>query len=139
MVTNLIILSLTKFLSAFIKVIKDILVIKSTKINASLASMINSIIGVILVKAIVQVDMLSACIVAGITNFFANYCAMYIYEAKIQKKDVSKDLNSRIMTIDEAINHCNEMADEHKCDACGEDHAQLAEWLKELKRLKQKS
>jgi hypothetical protein len=136
MLINLIILSLSKFLSSFVKVIKDILVIKSTKINASFASMINSVIGIILVKIIVQVDIIPACIVAGITNFLASYCAMYIYETKIQKKDVSKDLNSRIMTIDEAIEHCKEKANEHKCDACGEDHAQLASWLTELKRLK---
>lgn len=36
------------------------------------------------------------------------------------------------MTIDEAIEHCEDVA---ACnpDQCGEEHAQLAEWLKELK------
>ena len=35
------------------------------------------------------------------------------------------------MTLEEAIKHAEEMA---KCGGkCGEDHAQLAEWLKELK------
>lgn len=47
------------------------------------------------------------------------------------------------MTIDEAIVHCEEVAEEHTkynfyggyegCDECAEEHRQLAEWLKELK------
>lgn len=36
------------------------------------------------------------------------------------------------MTIDEAINHCKEVA-KSKCDPCGAEHEQLAEWLIELK------
>ena len=40
------------------------------------------------------------------------------------------------MTIDEAIKHCEEVADS-KCDACGAEHKQLAEWLKELKEIKE--
>lgn len=40
------------------------------------------------------------------------------------------------MTIDEAITHCEEVADS-KCDECGAEHRQLAEWLKELKRLRE--
>ena len=47
------------------------------------------------------------------------------------------------MTIDEAIKHCNEVASGELCKstvnhkACGEEHKQLAEWLKELQRLKE--
>jgi len=40
------------------------------------------------------------------------------------------------MTLDEAIKHCEEVADS-KCDECGAEHRQLAEWLKELKRLRE--
>jgi hypothetical protein len=39
------------------------------------------------------------------------------------------------MTLDEAIKHCEDKA--QQCGDCGKDHAQLAEWLKELKRLKE--
>jgi hypothetical protein len=39
------------------------------------------------------------------------------------------------MTLDEAIKHCEKKA--QQCGECGKDHAQLAEWLKELKRLKE--
>ena len=42
-----------------------------------------------------------------------------------------------MMTLDEAIIHCEEQAEiEGICD-CAAEHAQLAEWLKELKRLRQ--
>lgn len=37
------------------------------------------------------------------------------------------------MTLDEAIKHAQEIADK-SCDQCAEDHRQLAEWLKELKK-----
>ena len=37
----------------------------------------------------------------------------------------------QIMTIDEAINHCHEVAN-RKCDDCGKEHLQLARWLEQL-------
>lgn len=36
------------------------------------------------------------------------------------------------MKLDEAINHCKEVA-KPKCDSCSAEHEQLAEWLIELK------
>lgn len=59
------------------------------------------------------------------------------------------------MTIDEAIKHCEEVAEEKEaqaweaqlqeeyrtikpCKECAEEHRQLAEWLKELKSFKEK-
>lgn len=58
------------------------------------------------------------------------------------------------MTLDEAIIHCEEVAETKKqesidaetqgcdryalkCEKCAEEHRQLAEWLKELKRYKE--
>lgn len=39
------------------------------------------------------------------------------------------------MTLDEAIQHCEEKA---KCgDACGQEHKQLADWLKELRQARE--
>ena len=39
------------------------------------------------------------------------------------------------MTLDEAIQHCEEKAE---CgDACGQEHKQLADWLKELKQARE--
>ena len=37
------------------------------------------------------------------------------------------------MTLDEAIDHAWETADRLGCTECGREHAQLAEWLEELK------
>ena len=39
------------------------------------------------------------------------------------------------MTLDEAIQHCKDVA-ASKCDECGKEHTQLAEWLQELKDYK---
>jgi len=52
------------------------------------------------------------------------------------------------MTLDEAIKHCNEVAErlegkngyaytDATCEECAKEHRQLAEWLKELKRWKE--
>ena len=42
------------------------------------------------------------------------------------------------MTLDEAIEHCEEVA-KIVCDECAEEHMQLAEWLRELKKLREQS
>lgn len=39
------------------------------------------------------------------------------------------------MTLDEAIKHCEEIANS-QCDECGLEHKQLAEWLKDYRRMK---
>lgn len=41
-----------------------------------------------------------------------------------------------MMTIEEAIKHCNNIASS-QCNECGEEHKQLAEWLKELRCLRE--
>lgn len=44
--------------------------------------------------------------------------------------------DEQIMSIDEAINHCYEVAnsnDKMPCDDCKSEHKQLAKWLEELK------
>lgn len=42
------------------------------------------------------------------------------------------------MTLEEAIAHAKEIA-ASKCDECGKEHAQLAEWLSELNGYKDKT
>lgn len=41
------------------------------------------------------------------------------------------------MTIEEAIKHAEEVAS-RKCDECGKQHQQLADWLKELVTVREK-
>lgn len=47
------------------------------------------------------------------------------------------------MTLDEAIKHCKEVAIEYEakgeCYECGKEHRQLAEWLEDYKRLKERT
>lgn len=38
------------------------------------------------------------------------------------------------MTLDEAIQHCKEVAENTTCVDCKKEHLQLAEWLEELKK-----
>ncbi len=40
------------------------------------------------------------------------------------------------MTIDEAIIHAENVAQQQKCIACADEHRQLAEWLREFKQLR---
>jgi len=42
------------------------------------------------------------------------------------------------MDIDEAINHCYDVANTCKNEQCSFDHIQLAKWLEELKELRLK-
>ena len=43
------------------------------------------------------------------------------------------------MTIDEAIKHCEDKSrDESICKECRADHKQLAKWLKELRKLRER-
>lgn len=39
------------------------------------------------------------------------------------------------MILDEAINHAIDISNKTDCDLCRNDHKQLAEWLKDYKRL----
>lgn len=39
------------------------------------------------------------------------------------------------MTLDEAIEHCKEVYQRCPNRGCAEDHKQLADWLKQLRRL----
>lgn len=39
------------------------------------------------------------------------------------------------MSIDEAIEHCEQIAGDNNCE-CADEHRQLAEWLKELREYK---
>ena len=43
------------------------------------------------------------------------------------------------MTLDQAIKHCYEVAEKEQCCACAEEWLELAEWLEELKELREKN
>lgn len=41
------------------------------------------------------------------------------------------------MMLDDAIAHAKQVAAGTECNACAEEHCQLAEWLEELKSLRE--
>lgn len=123
------------FIRVFMRVLRSLMIIKSSKLHASLMGSFTAVISVVLTKLIVKLDTIFACSVAAIIYFIGCYLAMDVYERRIQKKDVVNTPNSKIISLDEAIEHCDNIAEEHKCDSCGQQHAQLGAWLRELKRL----
>lgn len=52
----------------------------------------------------------------------------YMYQVGIMTKIIN-------MTLDEAIKHCEEVYQECPNRECAENHKQLADWLKQLRRL----
>ncbi len=56
----------------------------------------------------------------------------YFRESEVEIATEKKGM----MTLDEAIKHCEEKID---CTECGKQHKQLMEWLKELKALREES
>ena len=50
------------------------------------------------------------------------------------EKSPNKQLEADMMTLEEAIEHCEQKACGN--DECSKEHKQLAEWLKELQTLK---
>lgn len=40
------------------------------------------------------------------------------------------------MTLDEAIEHCDEIIEKEDCSKCAKEHEKLKKWLEELKELK---
>lgn len=67
-----------------------------------------------------------------VTDGHITFCSLSKVGGCCVNKD---DWTPKKMTLDEAIKHCEEVADS-KCDECGTEHRQLAEWLRELKQLK---
>lgn len=74
------------FLKVFIKVIKNILVIKNTKTIAAFLFAIGAVVSTVMTKVVVKLDMASACIISAVVNFFACYAAMDTYDKHIKSK-----------------------------------------------------
>lgn len=77
------------FLNVFLHIIRSILVIKSTKLNASLANCVTYTFSAIVIKFIAEVDLTTAIMVQATTNFIGTYAAMHVYEI-MEKKGLIK-------------------------------------------------
>lgn len=56
-------------------------------------------------------------------------------DIEMAKRALGDDKWERVMTINEMIEHCEEVAEKHGCSRCGMEHKQLAKHLQRLKNL----
>lgn len=77
---NILIYFIVAFINVFLHILRSILVIKSTKMKASLANCICYTFSAIVIKFIAETDLWIAIIVQATTNFVGTYCAMLTFE-----------------------------------------------------------
>jgi len=68
------------FANVFLHILRSILIIKSTKMIASVANCICYTFSAIVVKFIAEADLWVAICVQAATNFAGTWIAMYVYE-----------------------------------------------------------
>ena len=83
---NLLLFIVISFINVFLHVYKNILVIKSSKLIASLVNCITYTFSAVVVKFISESSLIVAMIVAMSTNFLGCYVAMYVYEQYDKRK-----------------------------------------------------
>lgn len=74
------------FINVFLHIARSILVIKHTKLVASLANCICYTFSAVVIKFIAEVDLYIAIAVQATTNFIGCYTAMYFCEKFIKSK-----------------------------------------------------
>lgn len=84
----LIVYFITALINVFLHIFRSILVIKSTKLLASLANCICYTFSAVVIKFIAEVDLWIAILVQSTTNFIGTYIAMWVYE--LMEKNYSK-------------------------------------------------
>lgn len=77
---NILIYFIVAFINVFLHILRSILVIKSTKMKASLANCICYTFSAVVIKFIAETDLWIAIIVQATTNFIGTYCAMLVFE-----------------------------------------------------------
>lgn len=62
--------------------------------------------------------------------------AIYKLACECDSKSDRQQCSTHHLTLDEAIEHANDVADTEECEHCASEHKQLADWLSELKDIK---
>ena len=75
------------FINVFLHIARSILVIKSSKLIASLANCICYTFSAVVIKFIAEVDLWIAICVQATTNFFGCYVAMLVCEKWLHKEE----------------------------------------------------
>ena len=85
METNILVYIIISLINVFLHIFRSILVIKSTKLTASLANCICYTFSAIVIKFISEVDLWVAIAVQASTNFIGCYIAMWTSEKFLNK------------------------------------------------------
>lgn len=80
-------------INVFLHIFRSILVIKSSKLNASLSNCVCYTFSAIVIKFIAEVDLLTAILVQASTNFIGCYIAMWVAEKYLQKNELKSQQN----------------------------------------------
>ena len=81
------------FVNVFLHIYRSILVIKSSKLQASLFNAITYTFSAVVVKFIAEVDLWIAMTVQATTNFIGCYVAMWFHQKNVEKKDKEENKN----------------------------------------------
>ena len=76
------------FINVFLHIVRSILVIKSSKLIASLANCICYTFSAVVIKFIAETDLWIAITVQAATNFFGCYSAMYFCDKILNNKQL---------------------------------------------------
>lgn len=74
------------FINVFLHIVRSILVIKSTKLIASICNCICYTFSVVVIKFIAEVDLWVAIAVQAATNFLGCYVAMWFCEKVLERR-----------------------------------------------------
>lgn len=80
MIVNLLLYIVVAFCNVFLHILRSILVIKSTKLLASLSNCITYTFSAVVIKFIADYDLVTAICVQAVTNFVGTWAAMSFYE-----------------------------------------------------------
>lgn len=84
------------FINVFLHILRSILVIKHTKLVASIANCVCYTFSAVVIKFIAEVDLWIAIAVQATTNFIGCYVAMVVAERLIKKEEYGdKSSNTR--------------------------------------------
>lgn len=83
---NIIVYFIVAFINVFLHILRSIMVIKATKVAASLANCLCYTFSAIVIKFIAEVDLWIAVCVQSSTNYIGTWLAMWCYECVESKK-----------------------------------------------------
>lgn len=118
-----------------LKTLKSLYILKSTPMKAAVISSFIQVVNVVSIKFIIDYTTWWAVMALVLINVIGVYVVMHFFEHNLNKK-TQKPNNQEINDLTDAIDHCDAVANSHKCDACGDSHRQLGNWLRELRGLK---